>query len=346
MNAAHNVPDGNVPDGDVPDGEIPDGDRPTSPAAETNPLVSENLREVTRPQAQDEHGAVIPASDLQDAGGDSEPDAAGPAADESGDSRAEMVSWLRSLPAGALADAAARTLAELRGDSRRVARFPEESERKSEAGDQSGEFAAEPAAPEAPVTPEAAADIALGSLRDTAMSVANSMRAAADRRRAEIAAGTAGPDAPAVIETLEEYQPQIAALAEAARILAEAATGAASARLIVYIFVLRTAIGEEAERQKEEHPFIAKLLAPLEKKFPWLIPALTAKSHVREWTAGGEIGLPFAKGQLSITFDDRQSHIPGSLFGAITVAAPAPLAQKSETGTDKTNAAQGEKPPK
>jgi hypothetical protein len=50
----------------------------------------------------------------------------------------------------------------------------------------------------------------------------------------------------------------------------------------------------------------------VEKHLPWLVPSLQAKTHVREWTLGIEAGVIFAKGQLTITFDDgRGSADPG-----------------------------------
>jgi len=78
--------------------------------------------------------------------------------------------------------------------------------------------------------------------------------------------------------------------------------------LAAYIVMMGQTLTRQARRRRRAHPghpLWGKFWEKVEDKLPWLAPSLTAKTQVREWTLGVEVGIPsFVKGRLDVTFDD------------------------------------------
>jgi hypothetical protein len=61
-----------------------------------------------------------------------------------------------------------------------------------------------------------------------------------------------------------------------------------------------------------EAKVFARLVKFVSRAAPWLSRLILRVSHLTEWTAGGQIGLPgLAQGSISVTFGSPPGHLAG-----------------------------------
>jgi hypothetical protein len=79
------------------------------------------------------------------------------------------------------------------------------------------------------------------------------------------------------------------------------------ANVLVYVMTQASAIRAVVERQRQALPasplWDSRFFKSIERKLPWLAPALTTRRSLREWTFTAEAGLPILKAQISATFE-------------------------------------------